>query len=205
MITTTTLKNKSEWRRRCLLARARPGQTAGANFCVLFLKMLTPTCEVPAVTKPSGDEGIVFSPAWPTYVLLYPLSPTLKKKNLKSIRALLLQSSVERLLFLWLFCVGGGGRGGIRWRSPTSCSLSNIFLYVVAHTHTEETKQKNGEVLKRVGGQVRTPDSFRHLEVWVLMEVVGGWWLWFVADREARERTFVSETTKRRKESCSTT
>jgi hypothetical protein len=31
--------------------------------------------------------------------------------------------------------------------------------------------------------QVRTLDSSRHLGFWTLMEVVGGWWLWFVPDR----------------------
>lgn len=30
---------------------------------------------------------------------------------------------------------------------------------------------------------MRTLDSSRHLGFWTLMEVVGGWWLWFVPDR----------------------
>ena len=57
--------------------------------------------------------------------------------------------------------------------------------------------KRNGKG-ERFEEQVRTLDSSRHLGFWTLMEVVGGWWLWFVADREEREEgrthSVVSET-----------
>ena len=45
--------------------------------------------------------------------------------------------------------------------------------------------------------QVRTLDSSRHLGFWTLMEVVGGWWLWFVAEiGEGNIQTYRENKTK---------